>query len=759
MVSGGADTLKDRDLEDKTKRPGRDDEGLVDLPLRPGPGASRDLEFDPLGAGGEPPPARREPGSGGLPPHAGDQRQAYHARPPRRRGPLVLVALLLLAALVWWLFPEPPRASFSSPDVAFETTRVGDATAEQVITVGNVGERRLAVTALVFSEGLEADYEVVEENCVGRKIEGGGACEIRLRFAPGSAGNRSGLLRLESNDRTDPAVGLEAAAVAPQLGLAPTKLSFGVLALEAQALEREVTLSNVGTATLDLGRIRIEGAAARDFSRSRRCPSARLEPGDACTFDVLFSPSVSGPRSANLVIESDAPEGPGLLPMDGVGLWEGPPLDPDSESLAFGEQRVGKRGAGRTLTFANRTGAPVSVDRAVVSGSSSFAIVDDRCQPQAIASGETCAITLTFLPVRDGGEDGTLTLSAEGATEPVVVGLRGRGVTPAVEVEPRAIDFTEQRLGFESAPLRARVKNTGTATLSPRAVSVSGPHGAEFVLGPNECVAKPLAPGKSCAVSVGFNPGKSGSREAVLVVDPGSELSPVRVSLAGTGVVSALRADPGKLDYRGVYLGRVESRTLTLTNAGSARLELRGLRFEGDDAGAFGLGKTGCSLDAGLGPGATCGIEIAFEPERTGTHRAQLTLDYNGPDSPARVELAGEGQEPAPVFRISAKSLDLGSARIAERGEIGTVTISNPGAAWLKLTSITLRGDHAESFQLVPGSCDGASALAPSGSCTVGVRVAPLIEGPLRATILVRHGAEPGTATVTLSARGLARLE
>lgn len=459
------------------------------------------------------------------------------------------------------------------------------------------------------------------------------------------------------------------------------------------------------------------------------------------------------------MIESDAPAGPGRLPMDGVGLWEGPPLDPDSESLVFGEQRVGKRGDGQAITFANRTGAAVAVDRTVVSGSSSFAIVEDRCRARSIASGDTCAVVLTFLPVRDGREEGALTLSAEGATEPVVVGLRGRGVTPAAEVEPRAIDFAEQRLGFESAPRRARLENTGTATLSPRSVSVSGRHGAEFLLGANECVGKPLAPGKSCAVSIGFNPDKSGPREAELVVDPGSELAPTRVALAGIGVVSALRADPGRLDYRGVYLGRVESRALTLTNAGSARLELRGLRFEGDDAGAFGLGKTGCSLDAGLAPGAACRLEIGFEPGRTGTHRAQLTLDYNGPDSPARVGLAGEGQEPAPVFRISASSLDLGSARIGGRGEIGTVTISNPGAAWLKLTSITLRGDHAESFQLVPGSCDGASALAPSGSCTVGVRVAPLIEGPLRAAILVRHGAEPGTATVTLSGRGLARLE
>lgn len=744
---------------------------MVDLPLRPGSVRAGNLEFDPLGsspvagssaedagepAGGSP---HRAPHLGGSGTPGGPGRQAYHDRPRRRRGLVVLIALLLAGVTVWLLFPDPPKVDFSVGRVEFGTVRVGESTAEEVISVTNVGERKLVIKALTFVNPVEADYRIVEDGCLGRKIESQAGCEVRLTFQPRAPGDRSSFLRFESNDRTGPGLTLEAMAVAPQLGLAPSAVSFGVVALQAGPESREVTLSNLGSATLELRRIHIDGSAAHDFSRSRRCPSSTLEPGEACSFELRFEPSVSGPRRATLVVDSDALGGPGRLEIEGVGLWEGPPLDPEVTEVTFAEQRVGRRGARKSVVFFNRTGAPVSVDRTAVSGSTSFSVVEDDCRERVVASGKSCSVVMTFLPVREGSDRGVLTLSAAGASEAIGVNLRGRGVRPRLEVEVRALDFKEQRLGFESAPQRVQVRNTGSATLFLRLISIAGANDAEFLLGSDECVGRPLPPGQACSIAIGFNPIRSGSRRAVLSIDPGFELEPIRIGLEGSGVVSALRADPGRLDFPQTYLGGLETRNLTLTNEGSARLEIRGLRFEGSDAAAFDLGRMSCPLDSGIASGASCRLGISFEPTTAKRYSAQLVVEYNGPDSPARVELGGEGRAPAPAFRISTDALDLGSAPVGGRSEIGTVVLSNPGAAWLPLTSISLRGVHAEDFQLVAGTCAGTSALAPNGSCTVGIRLAPLEEGSLRATILVRHGADPGSATVTLTGRGLSRQE
>ncbi len=718
--------------------------GLVDLPLRPG--ASADLEFDPLGSA-------PEPGVGPAGPSPG--RPSDRKRRSSSKRVLWLAAAIVAAIVVWLMFPDPPRAELSSDSLDFGTLRVGEASEEQTVSVVNRGERRLKIESLSYQPEMAGEYELVDEDCLGRKLGAGEGCEVRVRFRPQSAGDMSSLLTFHGNDRNQPGVVIAAMAVAPQLGVAPAAVSFGVVPLESEPVSQRVTLSNVGTATLEFRRIRIEGPAAGDFSRSRRCPGSTLEPGDACTFDLLFEPSVSGARQGVLIVDSDALESPSELKLDGTGLWDGPPLDPSASRLDLGEQRLGERGAPKRITFANRTGGSVSVDKATVSGTSSFALMEDGCGGRVVASGAECAITLTFLPVEDGAVSGVLTLSAEGASEEATVDLRGRGVTPKVEASASVLDFGDQRVGFESAPRTVGFRNSGTATLTFQAASMGGSDGAEFLVRSNDCVGKPLAPGKSCALGVGFGPSKAGARQAALAVRPGSGLEPVRIGLSGKGVVSALGVAPGRLDFGEVYLGRLEALTLTLTNDGSARLKFAGLRFEGDDASAFGLGKMACDLESGLGAGATCRLEVGFEPGAAGPSRAELVLAYNGPDSPARIQVAGTGTNPAPAFRISTTSLDLGSAPVGSRGEIGTVAISNPGAAWLELTSITLIGDHAADFQLVAGTCDGVSALAPNGSCTVGVRLAPGSEGPRRARIRVRHGAADGVANVALAGRGL----
>lgn len=682
-------------------------------------------------------------------------RRAYHAGRRPRRWLWWLAGLVVVAALFWLFFPGPPLAEVSAGKLEFGTVRVGEAGDEQAVAVINRGERRLEVHALTIAGEATADYELVDDGCVGSALATGESCNLRVRFRPQTPGDRSTRLLIEGNDREEPGVALEALAVAPRLGLAPTTMSFGVVPLEGDPVARKVTLSNVGTDTLRFARIRIDGPAQADFSRSRRCPSSRLDPGEACSFDIRFKPSVSGDRRAKLIVDSDAFGGAGELPLDGTGLWEGPPLDPEADRLDLGEQRVGVRGAAGEVVFVNRTGGPVSVNKTVVSGSSSFAVVEDGCRESVVPSGDRCSIALTFLPVEDGPVTGRLRLSATGASEDSTVGLAGLGVTPRLAVAQTAVDFKQQRVGFESAPRRLRFTNSGTATLTFQSSAISGREAGDFLVRANQCVGKAMAPGKSCSLDVGFSPARRGPRAATLIVDPGFDLPVVRIGLSGSGAVSALKVRPSRLDFGDVYLGRFEELDLAITNDGAARLQLAGLRFEGDDASAFALTEMGCALDAGLAPGAGCRFKIAFEGTVAKTHRAELVLSYNGPDSPAKIQLTGIARTPAPAFRISTDSLDLGSARVGGRGEIGTVVISNPGAAWLDLKSVVLRGDHAEDFQLVAGTCDGVTALAPSGSCTVGVRLAPGAVGPRRGTIVVRHGAGAGVAQVSLRGTGL----
>jgi len=80
-----------------------------------------------------------------------------------------------------------------------------------------------------------------------------------------------------------------------------------------------VTLSNGGGAPLTLSDISIAGTNASDFSESDACP-ATLAVGASCTISVTFTPSVSGPRSASIVVASNTVGGPRSIALGGSGI-------------------------------------------------------------------------------------------------------------------------------------------------------------------------------------------------------------------------------------------------------------------------------------------------------------------------------------------------------------------------------------------------------------------------------------------------------
>ncbi|MBT8495493.1 MAG: choice-of-anchor D domain-containing protein, partial [Deltaproteobacteria bacterium] len=174
----------------------------------------------------------------------------------------------------------------------------------------------------------------------------------------------------------------------------------------------------------------------------------------------------------------------------------------------------------------------------------------------------------------------------------------------------------------------------------------------------------------------------------------------------------------------------------------------------GDASDDFAVARLGCQLDQGLAPGERCDLALRFAPSAEGPRSAALEIDHNGPGSPLRVALSGSGEPPRPIFRASARDFGFGSAAVGNRSDIATLTVSNPGSAWLPLRGIRLGGEHGADFALVPGTCDGVTALAPGGSCTIGVRFVPTATGRRQGRLEIRHGADGSPAVISLAGVG-----
>ena len=79
-----------------------------------------------------------------------------------------------------------------------------------------------------------------------------------------------------------------------------------------------VKVTNSGTTSLTISSITITGLNAGDFAQTNNCTEA-LAPGAPCNISITFSPSATGPRVGQLIINDNAIDSPQNTFLEGVG--------------------------------------------------------------------------------------------------------------------------------------------------------------------------------------------------------------------------------------------------------------------------------------------------------------------------------------------------------------------------------------------------------------------------------------------------------
>jgi uncharacterized repeat protein (TIGR03803 family) len=108
----------------------------------------------------------------------------------------------------------------------------------------------------------------------------------------------------------------------PAVSLSPTNLNFGPQGIDIPNTPQTVTLTNSGGAPLVITSIAITGADGGDYFESNNCPISpnTLAPGSHCSIEVVFSPTASGTRNADVTITDNAPGSPQMVPLTGIGV-------------------------------------------------------------------------------------------------------------------------------------------------------------------------------------------------------------------------------------------------------------------------------------------------------------------------------------------------------------------------------------------------------------------------------------------------------
>ena len=203
----------------------------------------------------------------------------------------------------------------------------------------------------------------------------------------------------------------------------------------------------------------------------------------------------------------------------------------------------------------------------------------------------------------------------------------------------------------------------------------------------------------------------------------------------GSNAAASLSAS--KLTFPATPIGQTNSQSVTLTNTGSATLQLDNVATTGD----FAVQTNTCGTQ--LLAGNSCSLTIAFTPTVKGARTGVLELTDNAPTNPQTVALKGTGVS----ITLSPTSVNFGSEAIGQSSAPQTFTISNVSTASVTVNSISISGATTD-YSISANTC-GAS-LAAGANCSLNVVFDPTKTGKRNGKLTVsNNGGAAATATLT----------
>lgn len=154
-----------------------------------------------------------------------------------------------------------------------------------------------------------------------------------MTIAPGTTNIRVGVLNPNAAQKTPASMTLPVppGTAVPTLTISPSNLPFGNRTINTPSTQR-VTLASGGTAPVVIQSAALSGAG---FTMSGATFPVTLNPGLALTLDVQFDPTVPGPATGSLSIQSSSStNGTAVVSLTGTGIPHQVALSWDSPGIS-----------------------------------------------------------------------------------------------------------------------------------------------------------------------------------------------------------------------------------------------------------------------------------------------------------------------------------------------------------------------------------------------------------------------------------------
>ncbi len=399
-----------------------------------------------------------------------------------------------------------------------------------------------------------------------------------------------------------------------------------------------------------------------------------------------------------------------------------------NEPAQFGDVLIGQS-VERTFSVRNdgaedlniTIGEPAPEDFVLVGGRVSF----------TLKPGATYAFALRCAPRRVGIIQGTLSIAYGTQNATRTLNLLCNGVGPLLTfVTGETLDFGEVEVG-RTVERDIVIRNGGTENLRGTVNALSAP----FALSRGEGVFD-IPPGRTHTVTARCNPSNRGTFRTTLEISGiNTPAEPNRaVMLICTGVgpeitlvhESTIDTGPGSgphltLDFGNVVVNQVADRSFEIRNHGEKPL-----------TGTVNAPPSPFSIVSGggnftLGPGEARSVTVRCQLRTPGGAAGTLTISgINDTDEQTKTITLVCGRA-IPDIEVNPLRIDFGNQSQGTPSTTQRITITNAGAAPLRLNQVTIRPNPGGVFRLnAPSGCPRFSCtLMPGQSIQFEVQATP----------------------------------
>lgn len=643
--------------------------------------------------------------------------------------------------------------SWSSTELTFLEAAVGGPAQVKDVALTNAGQGVLYIQGLSLGAAAAGTSFKIESTTCASSLAPAQSCTVRVSFTALSSAPVSTVLQLNAQGTltTQSRIQLVARPAEAQalLTARPVSLSFGAQAVgSSETLDLE--LASTGQLAVGVSAYSLSGANSADFTilNPAECIGT-LAPGAQCVVKVQATPTGSGPRTASLVLSSQAsqPVPPVPLSVQGVlGRLEASPA-----LLTFPGTQVGQK-TSLAVELLNTGDAALHLEGLAVTGTGANQYSVSSACGASLAAGARCTVSVEFAPSSAASHSATLTVKNTGSAPTVPVQLAGTGTAAPVAAVTLG-DFTCP------APAQKGVQLTCNAVLAnpgqvPVTYSGAGSSSNPLFTPALTGCAGSLAPGASCTVSLRATVGASGTVSTVYQLVTSAQT----VSKAVSVNVEAPRGALTLSSHGAVELNQFKDSVHTLSNTGNFALSLTLPATLGSgSSSAYTVRTSTCPTS--LPVGASCTITTRCAPTLAGALTGSLAVASNA-EPTLTGALSCSGTAPAASvagMQFTPNPADFGATGVGAAQVTRTVTLANTnpaGSTPVGLGAFTFSGAQGGDFALVSrGTC--GTSLAPGASCTFTLGATASASGVRSAILTLATALAQGNPTLPLSVLGV----